>query len=91
MRIVWNKPRNVPSETKFTDFLPDQTYHNARDEGREYEAQLTLEATGKHLRMPKTILRRPVPLPVAERTAHPDTGPVLTQFNMSQFNLTQFK
>lgn len=52
--IIWKYPK-VPPETKPSDFPEDHTYKDARSEGREYEAQLTLEATGKHLKKPKPV------------------------------------
>lgn len=54
IEIVWPDRKNVPPETAITDFPIDRTYHDARSEGREYEAQLTLEATGKPLKKPKS-------------------------------------
>lgn len=53
IEIVWPKRKNVPSETTVNDFPITRTYWNARDEGREYEAQLQVEATGKPLKKPK--------------------------------------
>lgn len=54
IEIIWPDKKNVPPETIAADFPLDRTYHDARSEGREYEAQLQLEATGRPLQKPKS-------------------------------------